>query len=297
MNIIIGSRGSKLALIQSEEVKQALENIDPSLHITIKVIHTKGDQILNKPLQQIGDKGLFTQEIEKQLLNGDIDIAVHSLKDMPSLLPQGLILAGTLTPSDHRDCLIFQNHIHCIDDLPFGSIIGTGSPRRKYQLLQYRPDLKIVNIRGNVETRLQKMKEEKMDAIVLAAAGLKRLGLESSIGQYLEDDIMIPACGQGILAIEVKDNSPLLPLFNQISDPKANERLRLERLYLETIGGSCHLPIGAHVIFTDQGIDFACIYGNQKGQIERHYEHIEKDYEIRIIEIAKFMKKKVDDCE
>lgn len=295
MKIVIGSRGSKLALKQSEEVKIALENLDSTLNVEIKVIHTKGDKILDKPLNQIGDKGLFIHEIEEQLLDGRIDIAVHSMKDMPSVLPQGLMFAPTLPPADPRDCLVFNGNYQSIDELPPHSVIGTGSPRRKYQLLKYRPDLKVVGIRGNVETRLKKMKEEKMDALVLASAGLKRLGLEHLIGQYFEDDMMIPACSQGLLALEVKDNSKLLPLLKQIEDPQATKRMQLERLYLETIGGSCHLPIGVHVSFVDKGIQCGFIYGDEEGQhLCIHHELIEKDFEQRIQDIALQMKEQVE---
>lgn len=295
MKIVIGSRGSKLALRQSEEVKEALEKLDSTLEIEIKVIHTKGDRILDKPLNQIGDKGLFIHEIEEQLLAGDIDLAVHSMKDMPSVLPKGLIFAGTLPSADPRDCLVFNGDYHSLEDLPPFSVVATGSPRRKYQLLKYRPDLKVVGIRGNVETRLRKMKEEKIDALVLASAGLKRLGLENLIGQYLEDDIMVPACSQGILALEVKENSKLLPFLKQIEDYQSTKRMQLERLYLETIGGSCHLPIGVHVTFVEQGIQCSFIYGDEEGKnLCIHHELIEKDFELRIQSIALQMKEQVE---
>lgn len=294
MKLIIASRGSKLAVTQSEEVKARLEEADPTLEVEIKIINTKGDMILDKPLNQIGDKGLFTKELEEQLLDGRVDLAVHSMKDMPSVLVDGLMFAGTLTPSDPHDCLVFNGDYKSIDDLPPHATIGTGSPRRKYQLLKYRPDLNIVGIRGNVQTRLRKMKEEGMHATVLACAGLKRLGMEELIGQSLSYDIMTPACAQGILALEVKEGSWVLPIIEKITDKKATERMELERLYLETIGGSCHVPIGAHVDFIEGGIDFHCIYGDEEGNIiERYHEIIACDYENRIKEIALMMKEKV----
>lgn len=294
MKIVIGSRGSKLALKQSDEVKKALEKLDSHIDVRIQVIHTKGDQILDKPLNQIGDKGLFTTEIEKQLLEKKIDIAVHSMKDMPSFLPAELMFAGTIVPQDHRDCLVFNGKYHSIDDLPQGSVIGTGSPRRKYQLLNYRQDLKIVGIRGNVETRLKKMEEQNMDALVLASAGLKRLGLEHLIGQYFDESVMVPACAQGILAIEIRKDSPVLPLIQKIEDPITTQRMRLERLFLETIQGSCHEPIGVYVSFINNGLQFHAVYGDQKGKkmVTRH-ELIEKDYEKRIVDIALMMKEQV----
>ena len=294
MKITIASRGSKLAVTQSEEVKARLLDYDPSMEVEIKIINTKGDMILDKPLNKIGEKGLFTKELEEQLLDGRVDLAVHSMKDMPSVLPEGLMFAGTLTPSDPHDCLVFNGDYKSIDDLPLGATIGTGSPRRKYQLLKYRPDLNIVGIRGNVQTRLKKMKEENMQATVLACAGLKRLGMESLIGQSLSYDIMVPACAQGILALEVKEDSWLLPILEKITDQNATRRMELERLYLETIGGSCHVPIGAHVDFVSEGIDFYCLYGDEEGHcIERYHEVICDRIEERIVEIALMMKDKV----
>ena len=294
MKITIASRGSKLAVTQSEEVKARLEEYDSSLEVEIKIINTKGDMILDKPLNKIGEKGLFTKELEEQLLDGRVDLAVHSMKDMPSVLPEGLMFAGTFSPSDPHDCLVFNGDYKNIDELPMGATIGTGSPRRKYQLLQYRPDLNIVGIRGNVQTRLKKMEEEGMHATVLACAGLKRLGMESLIGQSLSYDIMTPACAQGILALEVKEGSWLLPILDGICDKSATRRMELERLYLETIGGSCHVPVGAHIDFIDEGIDFYCIYGDEEGHcIERYHEIIHDNYEDRIKEIALMMKDKV----
>ncbi len=294
MKIVIASRGSKLAVTQSEEVKAKLEAFDPTFEVEIKIINTKGDMILDKPLNQIGEKGLFTKELEEQLLDGRVDLAVHSMKDMPSVLPQGLMFAGTLTPSDPHDCLVFNGDYKSIDDLPLNATIGTGSPRRKYQLLKYRPDLNIVGIRGNVQTRLRKMQEEGMHATVLACAGLKRMHMDSYIGQILPFDIMTPACAQGILALEVKEDSWLLPILDQITDKQATRRMELERLYLETIGGSCHVPIGAHVEFIDEGIDFYCLYGDEQGEwIEKYHEVISDHFEERIKTIALKMKDKV----
>jgi len=294
MDIIIGSRGSKLALAQSEEVKARIEALDQKYHVTIKVISTKGDQILDKPLNQIGDKGLFTKEIEEQLMDGRIDLAVHSMKDMPSTLKEGLMFAGTLTPSDSRDCLVFNHGYKHINDLPKGAVVGTGSPRRKSQLLKLRPDLKIVGIRGNVQTRLKKMKEENMDAIVLACAGLKRLGLDDLIGYAFSVEEMIPACCQGVLALEVKTGSPILEVIEKIEDKEANERLKMERLYLQTIGGTCHEPIGCHIKNEGKGYAFSALFGNEDGSfIVTNHEYIETNIENRIMEIGKALKAEV----
>lgn len=294
MKIVIGSRGSKLALAQSELVKNKLEAYNENFDVEIKVIDTKGDQILDKPLHQIGDKGLFTKELEEQLLDGRVDLAVHSMKDMPSELGEGLCFLGTIEPSDPRDCLVFNGNYKSIDDLPIGAKIGTGSPRRKSQLLAYRNDFNIVGIRGNVQTRLKKMKEEKMDAIVLACAGLKRIGLENCIGQALDFDIMVPACAQGVLAIEAKEGSWLKEVVDNISDSTGCERMKYERLYLDTIGGGCHEPIGAFVRHLDEGLEFFSVYGNEEGVVFKHHEIIKSNYEERIQEIALMLKEKVE---
>lgn len=294
MKIIIGSRGSKLAIAQSEEVKSALLDIDSTLEIEIKVISTKGDRILNKPLAMIGDKGLFTQEIEAGLISGTIDLAVHSMKDMPTSIPEELMFCGTIKGNDERDCLVFNHHYHSLCDLPYGAKVATGSLRRKYQLLQLRPDLQIHDIRGNVLTRLEKMKKENFDALVLASAGLKRLGLENIIGYYFDIDEMIPACAQGILAIEVRKDSKLLKLIEQITDSQTTQRMKLERLFIETIECGCHSPIGAHVEFVENGIRFDAVFGNESGtKIEKYHGLIQNDYEHEIKKIAIKMKNNI----
>lgn len=295
MKIVIGSRGSQLALAQSEQVKACFKKHFPQLEVEIKVIQTKGDRILDKPLHQIGDKGLFTQEIEEQLLDGRIDLAVHSMKDMPGNLPKGLMFAGTLPPADARDCLIFNHGYQSLEDLPFGAVVGTGSPRRKAQLLRLRPDLKVVGIRGNVQTRLAKMQAEQMDATILACAGLERLKIQGLALQPLSYQEMVPACAQGILALEVKEDSWILPLIAQFEDAQGNQRMKYERLFLMSLGGSCHLPIGAHVTLLDQGIRLDAVYGTEDGRfvVTRH-EQINADIEANIQRIALEMKAEVE---
>ena len=294
MKVVIGSRGSKLALVQSEEVKKALEAYDPTMKVEIKVITTKGDRILDQPLNKIGDKGLFTKEIEEELLFGKIDLAVHSMKDMPSLLPEGLKFTGSLKPADPRDCMIFNHGYKSLNELPEGAIVGTGSPRRRYQLSLLRPDLKLVDIRGNVLTRLKKMQDENMDAIVLACAGMKRLGLEDRIGQYFESNEMIPACAQGILAIEVKAGSPMEEIMNQLADQEGTARLKLERLFLETIGGSCNAPIACHIKLQQTGIHLDAMYGTiNSSYVIKVAKDLDQDIEENIVRIAKEMKEQV----
>lgn len=266
MQIVIGTRGSKLALVQAEYVKERLQKAYPQDEFALKIIKTKGDRIQDQALSQIGDKGLFVREIEKELLEGEIQIAVHSMKDMPSELPEGLCLAGSWEREDPRDVLVLRE-AESLEQLPEHAVIGTGSKRRACQLLALRPDLNIVNIRGNVGTRIRKMKEEKMDGIVLAAAGLIRLGETSVITQYLEPDQMIPAAAQGTLAIEIrKDNSELLEKINLLSDLEAERVTQTERAFLQQVGAGCQMPVGAFARTLQDGrIELCAIYGDEAG--------------------------------
>ena len=177
MKIVVGTRGSKLAVTQTNWVIDKLKEKHPSVEFEVKIIKTKGDLIQNVSLDKIGDKGLFVREIEQQLIDGEIDMAVHSMKDMPSSLPEGLKFASVPKREDQRDVLILKDGYNSLEDLPQGATIGTGSKRRKYQLLNHRPDLNIVSIRGNVDTRIRKIKDENLDGIVLAASGILRVGL------------------------------------------------------------------------------------------------------------------------
>ena len=206
MKLVVGTRGSNLALVQTNWVVDQLKKENPGVEFEIKIIKTKGDLIKDLPLDKIGDKGLFVKEIEKSLLDGEIDMAVHSMKDMPSYLPEGLKFAHSPKREDPRDALIFKEGYKSLDDLPQGARIGTGSKRRKYQLLKHRPDLEIVPIRGNIETRIKKIETEKLDGVVLAASGLRRAGLDDKIDYYIPTDIMLPAPAQGILALEIRED-------------------------------------------------------------------------------------------
>lgn len=246
MKIIIGTRGSKLALIQTHYVEGILKKAYPKIETEIKVIKTKGDRIQDKPLHEIQDKGLFVTEIEEQILRGEIHLGVHSMKDMPSKPAEGLLFAKSWKREDPRDVLILREAAE-LSKLRRGAVIGTGSKRRAFQLLKLRPDIKIVNIRGNVDTRLRKMEEQKLDGIVLAAAGIHRMGLQEKITQYLEPEEMIPAPAQGILALEIrKENQELLEILNTLGDTSSDETGRGERKFLQEIGGDCHVPVGAY---------------------------------------------------
>ena len=245
MHYRIGTRGSKLALAQAETVRKRLAETYPKDSFEIRVIKTKGDRILDKPLHEIGDKGIFVKEIEEQILLGNIQIGVHSMKDMPTQPACGLLFAKAWKREDPRDVLILREK-KSLFELPLGAVIGTGSKRREFQLKKLRPNLTVVGIRGNVETRIRKMEEEKLDGIVLAAAGLKRLGMEDKITQYLEIDQMIPAPAQGILALEISEkDETLLEMLNALSDADTALAAETERGFLAEIGGGCQVPVGA----------------------------------------------------
>ncbi|SOC05891.1 hydroxymethylbilane synthase [Pseudobutyrivibrio ruminis] len=270
MKIRIGTRGSKLALAQANYVLEKLKERFPENDYELVVIQTTGDLDQNRPLDALGSKGIFTDEIEKALLSGEIQLAVHSMKDMPDTLKDGLIFADPWDREDARDVLVL-NDAESLEDLPKGANIATGSKRRSYQLLALRPDINIFPIRGNIDTRIRKLREglpdgTKLDGIVLAAAGLKRLGLESEISQYINISDMIPAPAQGTLAIELKaDNEELLKMVNSFSDEVIRNITYLERGFLKKIGGDCHLPIGAYASVTDTGYELRALFGTEDG--------------------------------
>jgi len=203
--IKIGTRGSRLALWQANWVKSAITSINPSLSVDLIIIKTKGDKILDVPLAKVGGKGLFVKEIEEALLDGRIDLAVHSMKDMPAEIPPGLCIGAVPERETPNDVLISKNGL-LFSELISGSKVGTSSLRRSAQLLHARPDLVILPLRGNLDTRLKKLETENMDAIILAAAGVKRLNFESRITEYIDENVMLPAVGQGALCIEIREN-------------------------------------------------------------------------------------------
>lgn len=266
MRYRIGTRGSKLALAQAEWVGRKLKERYPELEIELKIIKTTGDLVKDRPLNQIGDKGVFVKEIEQELLDGTVDIAVHSMKDMPAEPAEGLCFTKAWEREDPRDVLILREKKHLME-LPEGAVIGTGSPRRKYQLLRLRPDLKVVDIRGNVETRIRKMHEQQLDGIVLAAAGLHRLGMQGVITQYLDETEMISAPGQGILAIEIrKDREDLRTILDALYREETESQRLAERGFLKEIGGSCHAPIGAVCKQLDEEhFELRAVYGTEDG--------------------------------
>ena len=267
MKIVVGTRGSNLALVQTNWFVDQLKKANPDVEFEVKIIKTKGDLIKDLPLDKIGDKGLFVKEIEKSLLNKEIDMAVHSMKDMPSYLPEGLKFASSPKREDPRDVLIFKEGYKSIEDLPKGAKIGTGSKRRKYQLLKNRPDLEIVPIRGNIETRIKKIETENLDGVVLAASGLKRAGLEGKIDYYIPTDIMLPAPAQGILALEIRENDEETEnIINSIKDDTTKVQIDAERGFLIGVNGSCHIPMGAYCDIDGDKIKLTGLYGDGDGK-------------------------------
>ena len=243
-HIRIGTRKSALALWQAEHISTELQRLYPNITVELVHFNTKGDRILEKPLAQVGGKGLFTAELEAAMHKGDIDIAVHSLKDMPTELPEGLTLGAISAREVPYDALVSPVY-KTLDKLPQGARVGTSSLRRQAQLLHVRPDLKV--IRGNVQTRLSKIETEKLDGVILAQAGLKRLGLEDQITQVFKADEMIPAVGQGALAIECRaDDTEMLDMLDPINDEATRYAVEGERSFLRQLNGGCQVPMGVH---------------------------------------------------
>ncbi len=243
--IRIGTRDSLLALWQAEWVKARLSSNYPDLEFVLVPMKTKGDKILDVPLAKIGDKGLFTKELELGLLSSEIDLAVHSLKDLPTMLPEGLDIAAFCEREEPRDVFLSKEGTR-LRDLPPGSIIGTSSLRRKAQLQNFRPDLVFADLRGNLQTRWRKLEESEMAGIVLAAAGVKRLGWEERITEIISEDLMLSAVGQGSIAIEISsERKDIRELLSAINHPTTELAVRAERALLRRLEGGCQIPIGA----------------------------------------------------
>ena len=261
----IGTRGSALALWQAEWVKSQLLGRQQELIVELVVIKTTGDKILDVPLAKVGGKGLFVKEIEEALLDGRADLAVHSVKDMPAELPEGLHLAAMPPREDPRDALISKNGAG-LDKLPHGARVGTSSLRRAAQLLHLRPDLRIETLRGNVDTRLRKLKSEGLDAIVLAAAGLKRMELSQVISEYLEPERLLPAVGQGALGIETRTGDVFT---NEIVESLVHQQtvttVGAERAFLKRLEGGCQVPIGAYATLEGETLILTGMVADLKG--------------------------------
>ncbi|HEB74790.1 MAG TPA: hydroxymethylbilane synthase [Nitrospirae bacterium] len=251
--VIIGTRGSRLALWQAEWVRSELERLHPGLSVEINKIRTTGDKILDVPLAKVGGKGLFVKEIEEALLRHEADIAVHSMKDVPTEFPEGLHLAVICRREDPRDAFISRRdgdggfRFKGLEHLPEGAVVGTSSLRRSCQLLNLRPDLRIKQLRGNIDTRLRKLDEGEFDAVILAAAGIKRLGWNDRITELLPPEVSLPAIGQGAVGIECRVEDPFINgLLAPLNHEETAVCVRTERAFLRRLEGGCQVPIGAH---------------------------------------------------
>jgi hydroxymethylbilane synthase len=267
---IIGSRGSKLALWQAEWVQAAVRALRPDADVRIEIIKTSGDVQLNVPLSVIGGKGVFTKELEEALLAERIDIAVHSLKDLPTILPDGLAITAITEREDPRDALVLRADASSTDatlhNLPAGAVVGTSSLRRQAQLRHLRPDVEIKDLRGNVDTRLRKLDEGQYDAVILASAGLRRLGFAARISASVPPEVMLPAVGQGALGIETRaadaDTNALVALLNHQPTRAACEA---ERALLRALGGGCQVPIAAHATVANDRLQLAGLVAGLDG--------------------------------
>ena len=263
--IRIGTRGSKLALVQAQWVKARLEEEYPGLDVQTVVIKTSGDRFLQTPIQAIGGKGIFVKEIEEALLRKEIDLAVHSMKDLPTELPSGLVIAAIPEREDSRDVVVCRQR-QTLKDLPRGSKIGTGSLRRRAQLLNFRPDLAVVPIRGNVDTRLSKLDRGEIDALVMAAAGLTRLGCADRIDEFLAPEICLGAVAQGALGLETRDSDAAADLVVFMHQPVTAVEVAAERAFLGRLGGGCQIPVGARARVAGQYLDMMGVVADPDGQ-------------------------------
>ncbi|MCU0364304.1 MAG: hydroxymethylbilane synthase [Ignavibacteriaceae bacterium] len=266
--IIIGSRGSELALWQANFVKKELEKKNKNVTVEIKIIKTKGDKILNVALSKIGDKSLFTKELEIELLNKNIDLAVHSLKDLQTEIPKGLKLAAVTKRHNVQDVLIAREKGTTIFNLPENANVATGSLRRRCQLLHLRPDLNIVELRGNVPSRIKKFLDSDWDAIILARAGVERLKLNKHISSIIKIDVMLPAVGQGALGIETRASDKFVnDIVHSIHHEDTYIAVVAERALLKTLEGGCQVPIGAFAEVKQNGLHIDAVVGSLDGSI------------------------------
>jgi hydroxymethylbilane synthase len=291
----LGTRGSPLALWQTEQVAQRLIQQLPGCQPEICIIKTQGDSILDLPLAQIGDKGLFTQELEQALLKQEIDLAIHSLKDLPTGLPEGLALGAILERHDPHDVLVSQGDV-LLQDLPAGAVVGTGSQRRRTQLMQARPDLIFQDLRGNIQTRLNKLDRGDYAAILMARAALDRLQLSHRISQVLPLALMLPAVGQGAIGVEISESrQDLKTLLAALHDPNTGLCCGAERSFLHALGGGCQTPLGAYATLLAEDPSQMLLYGYLSTEDGQHFwrEKIEgpaADAEALGIELAQRLK-------
>ena len=268
--IRIGTRGSQLALWQATWVKSNLEGLYPELQIELEVIKTSGDKVLDVPLAKVGGKGLFVKEIEQALMDGQIDIAVHSMKDMPGDLPDSLCI-GVVPEREVPYDILISHGDKPIKQLPNGARVGTSSLRRASQILYMRPDLEIFPLRGNLDTRIKKLTSEHLDAIILAGAGVKRLNLEHVISEYIDPDIILPAVGQGALCIEIrKADLPIHELIAPLDHAETNRIVKSERAFLKRLEGGCQVPMAAFGRIDADTLTLAGMVAETDGSIMHH---------------------------
>jgi len=288
--LIIATRESKLAMWQAEHIRDCLEEAYPDLEVVINSMTSRGDQILDTPLAKIGGKGLFTKELENSMLAGESHIAVHSLKDVPIEFPKGLKLAIITKRHDPRDALLSQKYAS-IDELPQKAVIGTTSLRRRMQILRIRPDLTIKNLRGNVNTRIRKLKEGQYDAIILASSGIKRLGLQEEVEYFtpISEELMIPAMGQAALGIEIVDTPEIEKIIKVLRDESATVETTIEREFVRVLKGGCQVPIGINAKLDGESVHVQALVGLPDGE-EIIYEKLtcrKDEYKTKGEELAK----------
>ncbi len=275
----IGSRGSPLALVQAELIKSLIEAKFPEIKIELHIIRTTGDKILDSPLSKIGGKGVFVKEIEDALVREEIDIAVHSMKDLPTPLPRGLTIGAAAERHDPRDALVSSSGAKFYE-LPKGAKVGTSSLRRQAQLLHLRSDLQIVPIRGNVDTRLRKVRREGLDSAVLALAGLERMGFKNEVTEIFPADVLLPAPGQGILAVECReDDVEIHEMLSQINHKDSSISGFTERAFLSTLEGGCQVPVGCYARIKEERINIMGLIASPDGS-EIIKEEVEGSLEI-----------------
>jgi hydroxymethylbilane synthase len=286
MKLIFATRPSALARWQTQWVINALKNVHPDLECEEKIITTQGDKILDKPLPEIGGKGLFTQELESELLNGDVHCAVHSLKDLPVENPVGLTIGCIPARAEVRDALISKNG-YTLATLPYGASVGTSSLRRAAQILSLRPDLHAESLRGNVETRIRKAMDGQYDAIILAGAGLTRLGLDHHVSEWLSLDMMLPAPGQGALAVQCRaDDQTTLNLLAALEDEATRKAVTAERAFLSGLGGGCSVPVAAYAKVENQTISLTGLVISVDGVKAIHVKRTGMDAKLLGTELA-----------
>lgn len=263
--IVIGTRESRLAMWQARWVRDRLQELTPDYNFTIKGMKTTGDNILDVALAKIGDKGLFTKELELGLNRKEIDLAVHSMKDLPTQLPAGLII-GAITEREYPGDVLVSSKKTSLENLPQGAMLGTSSLRRRAQLLRYRPDFQIVTLRGNLQTRIRKMEEQKMDGIILAYAGVYRMGMEHMIAQRIPYHICLPAVGQGALGLEIReDDQEIREIINKLDNLESRYTISAERELMKTLEGGCQVPIGAMGTINGQTLHLEAVVASLDG--------------------------------